>query len=869
MPLDQKEAEAVTRTLLARRDPEQARLQRIADYVAGKHTSVYVPAGAKSEYRWLLERATVNMLPLVINTVAQNLYVDGYRRAKTDDNAAPWETWQANRMDSRQHGIYRAALKYGIGYGMVLPGKPLPVIRPMSPRRMTAFYSDSINDEWPIYAVEVEHGQEKGSGGKLERVKHVRLLDDVCRYTFTQRKGRKGLEWGGREDHNLGVCPVVRYVNEVDLDESQAVAGEVEPLLEIQDQINSTTFNLLMAQQYAAHRQRWVTGMAPPLDENGTPIEPFRVRVDGLFVAEDPDTKFGEFSQTSLEGYLKSREESIRSMATISQTPPYYLLGVVSNLPLALDTVVPVPRGRSTMGELVVGDEVFAPDGSIAEVVGLSPVFTNHDCYRLRFDDGTEIVADAAHMWETTHFADPARPYGQGQGAQFVSSIVTTAEIAASLKTSMGTSNHFIPVAMPHDGAEREFLIDPYVLGVFLGDGDAHHGLITQHQDDAGELAAHLTACGETVRMRTPKDRPNCRLLTMVHDFTRCPYGHSRPRGTRKDTARCTSCRKLRDAGGPMPERVNMSFPARLRALNLFKNKHIPEEYFHGSAKQRLALLQGIMDTDGSVNGKQGSVAITLHDERLARDVHRLIQSLGHKVALRERTWRNAYGTGMCWRMSWSALDPVFRLSRKSSRQRTAFGGGDGKSNVPLRRYIVACDPVESVPVRCVTVSSDAHMFCVTDAFIATHNSAESLAAARDGLDRKTDERKSTFGESHEQLLRLAGKAAGDQKAWEDVSAQVVWRDTTTRALSQTVDALTKLVAGLQVPAQELWEKIPGVSQTDITRWKKTAEQADELARLEETLNRQTAPADRQLPSSPAGEVEDGDTAAIGRGATS
>lgn len=449
MALDQRKAEATVKTLLESRELEQHRLRHIADYVTGKQDSVYVPRGARSEYKWLLERAVVNMLPLVVNVVAQNLYVDGYRRAKSDDNAAPWEVWQANRMDGRQHGIHRAALKYGISYALVLPGKPVPVITPMSPRRMTAFYADRVNDEWPIYAVEVTEEKAKGDDGKLTTRKLVRLFDESSSYRFTADKDSKSIEFITSEDHNLGVCPVVRYRNEEDLDEGEAVAGEVQPLIEIQDQINATTFGLLMAQQYAAFRQRWATGMAVPMDENGNPIEPFNAAVNRLWVAEDPDTKFGEFGQTDLSGYLKSREESIRSMATISQTPPYYLLGVVANL------------------------------------------------------------------------------------------------------------------------------------------------------------------------------------------------------------------------------------------------------------------------------------------------------------------------------------------------------------------------------------------------------SAESLAAARDGLDRKTDERKSTFGESHEQMLRLAGRAAGDEEAWKDTSSQVVWRDTSTRALAQTVDALGKLSQMLGVPAQELWERIPGVTQTDITRWKASAKEADAMEQLNAMLDRQ------------------------------
>ncbi|WP_055693378.1 phage portal protein [Streptomyces prasinopilosus] len=457
MPLmGEEEAVSTARRLLKLREVEQPRLQRIADYMAGDHSSVYVPAGARAEYRWLIERAKVKILPLVVTVVSQNMYVDGYRPKGADDNASPWRVWQANRLDARQHGVHRAALTYGASYVVVMPGKPVPVITPFSPRRLTALYADPVNDEWPIYAIE-DRVENTAKG----RRRVVRLYDDQGRYTLVGNVDGSGLKLdeNGVMHHGLGVCPVVRFVNTDDLD-GDGVIGEVEPLIDAQDQLNMTTFNLLMAQQYAAFRQRWVTGMAPPQDDDGNPIEPFRSRVDGLFVAEDADTKFGEFGQTDLKGYLESREATIRHMSTLSQVPPYHLLGQMVNL------------------------------------------------------------------------------------------------------------------------------------------------------------------------------------------------------------------------------------------------------------------------------------------------------------------------------------------------------------------------------------------------------SAEALAAARDGLDRKIDERESLFGEGWEQALRLAGLAAGDQKAWEDIQAQVVWRDTSARSLAQTVDALGKLVTMLGVPPQELWEKIPGVTQTDVERWKTTAEQGDSLSRLNGIIEKQMS----QLEPAPAAE---------------
>ncbi|MEV4384028.1 phage portal protein, partial [Streptosporangium sp. NPDC049644] len=328
MALSESDVVDRSRRLLKMREQEQPRLRKISAYMRGEASSVYVPRGARQEYKWLIKRAKVNILPLVVTVVAQALYVDGYRPAGGDENAKAWEWWQANRMDARQHGLHRGTLKYGISYAVVTPGKPGPVIATRSPRRMTAFYLDPVDDEWPKYAIdEVVRNDLDG------KVRIVRLYDDTHRYELEEDIKPGGqLRLKKSEEHGLKVCPVVRYTNGDDLDGEDCIRGEVEPLFEMQDQLNSTTFNLLMAQQYAAFRQRWVTGMAPPLDAQGNPMEPFNASVSRLWVAEDGDTKFGEFSQTDLSGYLKSAEETIRHIATVSQTPPHHLLGQMSNL---------------------------------------------------------------------------------------------------------------------------------------------------------------------------------------------------------------------------------------------------------------------------------------------------------------------------------------------------------------------------------------------------------------------------------------------------------------------------------------------------------------------------------------------------------
>ncbi|WP_186325242.1 phage portal protein [Cellulosimicrobium sp. TH-20] len=121
--------------------------------------------------------------------------------------------------------------------------------------------------------------------------------------------------------------------------------------------------------------------------------------------------------------------------------------------------------------------------------------------------------------------------------------------------------------------------------------------------------------------------------------------------------------------------------------------------------------------------------------------------------------------------------------------------------------------------------------------------SAEAMAQMEAQTMRKRGEYEVIFGEAWEQTLRLAAVAAGDSAASLDLSAQIRWRDTDARSLAQTVDALGKMAQMLSVPVEALWEMIPGVTDTDVTRWKALRDAADPLAAIGMEFQRQAAPA--------------------------
>jgi len=330
----------VVNELYGIQERERVELDVLRRYATGKQAlPLVIPADAPPEVREMARIARINLVAIVLNSLTESMYLDGIRTTETGDDgessdvALPvWNVWQANRMDRGQAGLYRAAFTYGTSYMVVVKGDPVPVVRPMSPRRLTAVYGD--DPDWPLYALE------RRRGGVW------RLYDDSHVHTF-KRDPDKGVMSLVVEpaEHGLPYCPVIRYRDAEDLDEddeplpmiadarggrsTQVVSGQVAPLMTLQDQADVTSFALKSAEWYSAFRQRWIVGWTPE-----SRAQKVKAAASQLWTFdEDPDTmRIGEFSETNLDGYLKSREAVLKYAATLSQTPVHELIGELVNL---------------------------------------------------------------------------------------------------------------------------------------------------------------------------------------------------------------------------------------------------------------------------------------------------------------------------------------------------------------------------------------------------------------------------------------------------------------------------------------------------------------------------------------------------------
>ena len=325
MPRTSDEALELAAEVKKIRESESTRLDLIYRYLRDDPDDRRIgglPDDAPQDVVRLARLSRVNVLKYLVSARVQGMYVDGFQTPAAPDNLDQWAIWQRNRFDARQIGVHRAAVSYGAGYVIVLPGEPVPVMRGASPRQLTAAYGD--DDEWPRAAL-VKRSSTTG--------KRWRLIDDEAVYELAE--GQAGFELANDDairEHGATydgepVCPVVRYRDTDDLDDP--VRGVVEPHLALQDQINITTFGLQVAQHYGAFRQRYIIGWLAETEKAALKMGASRMMT---FEDAPGDVQVGEFSQTDLRGYIESREATIRHLATVSQTPVHELLGELVNL---------------------------------------------------------------------------------------------------------------------------------------------------------------------------------------------------------------------------------------------------------------------------------------------------------------------------------------------------------------------------------------------------------------------------------------------------------------------------------------------------------------------------------------------------------
>jgi hypothetical protein len=347
--------------------------------------------------------------------------------------------------------------------------------------------------------------------------------------------------------------------------------------------------------------------------------------------------------------------------------------------PQPLDARVLTPEGWTTMGSMEVGDRVIGRDGQTHEVLGVYPQ-GEQDIYRVTFSDGAATECTANHLWEVASIYDRKRG---------ITRTMPLAQIMAGGPAyRSGPRKWSVPLPEPIGFDDPGPLpMAPYLLGVMLGDGSFRNGAVTFSTADP-EIV-------ESVRELVPAG------VEVVHQKEYSYHLRAGSRGVKRH---------------PMI--------ALAKSLGLWNvigyEKAVPEPYLRASVFDREALLQGLMDTDGSVSGLSGTaLRFDNTSETLARQVVELARSLGGRATIRrtkdrpETPNRRPQWTVWISRLpDW--ITPV-RLARKRARYHVPTG------RALRHRYIVAIEPVGRKFAQCIYVDSPEHLY-VTDDYIVTHN---------------------------------------------------------------------------------------------------------------------------------------------------
>lgn len=343
-----------------------------------------------------------------------------------------------------------------------------------------------------------------------------------------------------------------------------------------------------------------------------------------------------------------------------------------------LDAKILTTDGWKLMGDIRVGDQVIGADGNPTKVVGVFPQGMK-EIFEITFSDGGKTQACGEHLWETQSHSERAH--------KKPAVIRSTEDLRRSLR-----KNYSIPIVAPVNLAKRSYVIPPYTMGVLLGDGCFSQDKSLTVSNPEAEIEQYLA-----------EELHDSLRLSVYDPGDKCPS--------------IGICRKVPTGKSPYLEY--------LRSCGLIgkwsHEKFIPDEYLFGAIEDRIAILRGIMDTDGYVNKKGMCVQFSTSSPTLASNVATLVRSLGGLVGEFTKAPTFSYlgekKKGMISYILTLKMPPEinpFRLPRKADRV-------IAKSKYIPRRYIRTIESVGNKPAQCIMVENPRHLY-VTDDFILTHN---------------------------------------------------------------------------------------------------------------------------------------------------
>lgn len=321
-----KLAEYISNEVYPKWSREKDRLDLIGLWMEGKQPYCVRVGPRDVEKRALLELSRSPWLGLSVAIYSQAMYVDGYRSADSNDrgNSPGWKIWNANNFAAHQISVHRAAIGYGYSFVRVLPGtdylgRKMPVIRGVSPKRIFAMYEDPVADDFPVWALEMMPDNHTW-----------RWYDANVYHEFENPSHGGKFKYLRTVDHGVGVCPIIRYVNQMDLD--GRCVGDVEPVISVAARIDKTDYDRLLVQHYNSWKVRTATGLEQADDDADRVGDKRKLAQDDILISSDPNVTFGALPETNMAPFIAAHESDVESLASMEQLPSHLFTGKVINV---------------------------------------------------------------------------------------------------------------------------------------------------------------------------------------------------------------------------------------------------------------------------------------------------------------------------------------------------------------------------------------------------------------------------------------------------------------------------------------------------------------------------------------------------------
>ena len=320
------------------------RYQRYSRYYDGDHHLAFATEKFENTFGALFREFALNLCPAVCDAVRDRLKIEGFAvqsagfsPSERDESRTLNTIWHRNRMDARAGEVHKEALTNGDAYVIVWPDDAgRAVVHPNSAANMTVEYDDELPGR-VVWAAKFWRTTDKHLRLNLfypDRIEryitgkpHEGLLPEAKEFVpFVKSASFSSSERDKSRTLNnpYGVVPVFHFANNASI--GAFGRSELEDAIPVQDGMNKSVLDMLVAMEFASFRQRWVAGIEIEYDTEGNVIAPFRNGIENLWVSGNEGAKFGDFDTVDLEQFLKVKDGFRIDIASVTGTPLYYLL---------------------------------------------------------------------------------------------------------------------------------------------------------------------------------------------------------------------------------------------------------------------------------------------------------------------------------------------------------------------------------------------------------------------------------------------------------------------------------------------------------------------------------------------------------------